>query len=94
MCFFKRIMQSYESWKASRRGGNQSVRMTSITSRPPSEVGSIRSTLSVGTLEDRLARVEDALKQLTDAQKEQSRIMDRQMKIIELLTAKKQGGNN
>jgi len=89
MCnFYAAIMQTYSQWNASRRSSSGRPSVGGIigrTSRPPSEVGSIRSTMSTGSVEARLNNVETQLASLLQASQQQAALLERQSQLLERL---------
>lgn len=89
MFILRAIMESFDAWKSKRTQRFEKEKgKVQQPNRPPSEVGSIRSTLSVGALEDRLSQVEETLAKLASTQKDQTDLLNRQLAILETLAKK------
>jgi len=94
MCVVSYIMQSYAQWNAQRRDGRTREGLTSsprVPSRASSDVASIRSTMSVGSIEVRLNNMEVRLAALADQSSHQAGLLERQSALLEALLAKLNG---
>lgn len=89
MCFLSKMYQTYAQWNSSRRQGHDANpgtnRTVSSPLRPPSEIGSIRSTMSVSSLEARMNSIEVQLAVLANSSEQQASLLTRQSLLIESL---------